>query len=101
MKSRCLATWAILLKFHTIWIVAAVLLSDVVTFLAVNARHCDLWADIRALAGHGDSLLINSSEQGRENTQPTPYTQKWSFLRMILESKLTSESAQNKSPGSK
>ena len=58
MKSWSLATWAELLKFHTVWIVAAVLLGDVVTFFAVNARHSDLWADIRALAGHGDSLFL-------------------------------------------
>ena len=58
MKSWSLATWAELLQFHTIWIVAAVLLGDVVTFFAVNARHSDLWADIRALAGHGDSLFL-------------------------------------------
>ena len=68
MKSGSLATWAELLQFHTIWIVAAILLCDVVAFFAVNACHSDLRADIRALAGHGDSLLAIASEQVRENT---------------------------------
>jgi len=58
VKSWCLATWAVLLELHAIWIVAAVLLGDVITFFAVNARHSDFWADIRALAGHGDSLFL-------------------------------------------
>ena len=49
---RKLATWAELLKFKAIWIVAAILLCNVVTFFALYAGHCDLWAYIRALACH-------------------------------------------------
>ena len=58
MNGRQLAAWAELLQLHAVWIVTTVLLGDVVTFFAVNARHSDLWADIRALAGHGDSLFL-------------------------------------------
>jgi hypothetical protein len=47
-----LATWAELLELKTVWIVAAVLLGDVVTLFALDASHSDLWADIRALACH-------------------------------------------------
>ena len=67
MKSSCLTTWAVLLKFHTIWIVAAILPGDVVALFAVNACHGDLWADIRALAGHGDSFTL-----GRGARIPSP-----------------------------
>jgi hypothetical protein len=57
VNSRALATWAELLEFHAIWIVAAVLLGDVVTLFAINTGHSDLWADIRALACHGRAPL--------------------------------------------
>ena len=76
MKSGGLATWAELLKFHTIWIVATVLLSDVVAFFAVNACHSDLRADIRALAGHGDSLLINYLSTGAREYPATMHKTK-------------------------
>jgi len=62
VKRGCLATWAIFLELHTIWIVAAIFLGDVVALFAINACHRDLRADIRTLAGHGDSLLLNASE---------------------------------------
>ena len=76
MKSGSLATWAELLQFQTIWIVAAVLLSDVVAFFAVNACHSDLRADIRALAGHGDSLLINYLSTGAREYPASPHMAK-------------------------
>ena len=76
MKSGGLATWAELLKFHTIWIVAAILLCDVVTFFAVNACHSDLRADIRALASHGDSLLINYLSTGAREYPASPHMAK-------------------------
>jgi len=60
VKSRSLATRTELLKFHAIWIVAAILLGDVITLFAINAGHSDLGADIRALAGHGDSLFLET-----------------------------------------
>ena len=83
MKSWSLATWAELLEFHTIWIVATVLLGDVVTFFAVNARHSDLWADIRALAGHGDSLFLYLLHRNRGVRIPSDpiYGKKSVFFR--------------------
>ncbi len=53
MKGRRLATRAELLKFHAVWIVAAVLLCDVVALFAINACHGDLWTYVRALTCHG------------------------------------------------
>ena len=60
MKRRQLATWTELLKLHTVWIVATVLLRDVVALFAINACHGDLWTYVRALACHGltPSLVI-------------------------------------------
>ena len=47
------ATWAELCKLQAIWSIATVLLSDVVTFLAVHACERDLRANVRAFASHG------------------------------------------------
>ncbi len=55
MNGRELAAWAELLQLHAIWIVATVLLGDVVAFFAIYACHGDLWPNIGALAGHDDS----------------------------------------------
>jgi hypothetical protein len=52
VSSSNLATWAVLLELKTVWIVAAVLLGDVVALFALDAGHGDLWADIRTLACH-------------------------------------------------
>ena len=57
MKSGSLATWTELLQFQTIWIVAAVLLCDVVALFAINAGHSDLWSYICTLACHFLALL--------------------------------------------
>ena len=61
MKRRQLATWTELLKLHTVWIVATVLLGDVVALFAINAGHGDLWTYVRALTCHG---LTPSSIEG-------------------------------------
>ena len=53
MKRRQLATWTELLKLHTVWIIATVLLRDVVALFAINAGHGDLWTYVRALTCHG------------------------------------------------
>ena len=53
MKSGSFATWAELLKFHAVWIVATILLCDVVALFAIYACHGDLWTNVRALACHG------------------------------------------------
>ncbi len=53
MKGRRLATRTELLKLHTVWIVATVLLCDVVALFAINAGHGDLWTYVRALTCHG------------------------------------------------
>lgn len=53
MKGGSLAAWAELLELKTIWIVATVLLGDVVAFLAIDAGHGDLGTDVRALTCHG------------------------------------------------
>ena len=45
--------WTELLKFHAVWIVAAVLLGDVVALFAINACHGDLWTYVRSLTCHG------------------------------------------------
>src|SRR5690348_15419403 len=47
------AARAELLQLHPVRVVPAVLLGDVVAFLAVHARQGDLGADVGALAGHG------------------------------------------------
>ena len=52
-----LAARAELLQVKTIGIVAAVLLRDVVAFLALRARQSDLGTNVGALAGHGVPLL--------------------------------------------
>jgi hypothetical protein len=52
VNSRGLATWTELLELKTVWIVAAILLGDVVTLFALYAGHSDLWAYIRGLACH-------------------------------------------------
>ena len=53
MKRRQLATWTELFKLHTVWIVAAVLLRDVVALFTINAGHGDFWTYVRALTCHG------------------------------------------------
>lgn len=53
MKRGRLATWTELLELHTVWIVAAVLLCNVVALFTVNAGHGDLWTYVRALTCHG------------------------------------------------
>ena len=60
MKRRQLATWTELFKLHAVWIVAAVLLRDVVALFTIDAGHGDLWTYVRALTCHGltPSLVI-------------------------------------------
>lgn len=53
MKGGSLATWAELLELKTVWIVATVLLGDVVAFFAIHAGHGDLGTYVRALTCHG------------------------------------------------
>ena len=69
MKSRRLATRAELLKFHAIWIVAAVLLGDVVTFFAIHACHGDLWTNVRALTCHGLNSFVDGALTGAQITR--------------------------------
>ena len=52
MERACLATWAEFLHLEPVRIVATILLGDVIALFALHAGHSDLWADIRALAGH-------------------------------------------------
>ena len=61
MECACLATWAELLHFQTIWIVTTILLGDVVALFTIYAGHGDLWANIRALAGHRRTPLLRST----------------------------------------
>ena len=49
------AAWAELIQLDAIWVVAAVLLGDVVTFFAISACKRDLWSNIGRLA-HGDAF---------------------------------------------
>ncbi len=53
MKCGCLATRAELLELKAVWVVSAVLFSDVVALFTVDAGHGDLWTYVRALACHG------------------------------------------------
>jgi hypothetical protein len=53
VKGAGFATRAELLHLHTIWIVTAIFLGDVIAFFAIHAGHGDLWADIRTLTCHG------------------------------------------------
>lgn len=67
MKGGRLAARAEFLEFKTVWIVAAVLLGDVVPFLAIDAGHGDLGTDVRALTCHGlapSSCFVNLRGQG-------------------------------------
>jgi hypothetical protein len=52
VNSGDLATRAELLELEAVWIITAVLLSNVITLFALDAGHSDLWADIRTLACH-------------------------------------------------
>ena len=89
MKSGRLATWTVLLQFHTVRIVATVLLGDVVALFAVNTCHCDFRADIRALACHVDSLVLLNSrltvalELRREDTHSPNTWQKRSITWLV------------------
>jgi len=65
VKCGCLATWTKLLKFHAIWIVAAILLGDVVALFAINAGHGDLRTYIRGLACHDLLFLSSLLEEGQ------------------------------------
>jgi hypothetical protein len=53
-----LATRTELLEFKAIWIVAAILLGDVVTLFALDTGHSDLRTYIRALACHGPAPFL-------------------------------------------
>ena len=53
MEGGSFATRAELLELKPVWIVATVLLGDVVAFLTVHASHGDLGTNVRALACHG------------------------------------------------
>jgi hypothetical protein len=55
--------WAELRKFQTVWVVATVLLGDVVAFLAVHACERDLWANVCTLACHGLATSRAASAQ--------------------------------------
>jgi hypothetical protein len=65
VKCGCLATWTELLKFHAIWIVATILLSDVVALFAINAGHGDFRTNVRGLACHDLLFLSTLSEEGQ------------------------------------
>lgn len=71
MKSRRLATWTELLEFHTVWIVAAVLLGDVVTLFAIHACHGDLWTNVRALTCHGLNSFVDAAVTVAQITRAT------------------------------
>lgn len=65
MERACLATWAELLHLKTIWIIATILLGDVIALFTLHTGHGDLGADIRALAGHRRTPYIsNLREEG-------------------------------------
>ncbi len=65
MERACLATWAEFLHLEPVRIVATILLGDVIALFALHAGHSDLWADIRALAGHRRTPYIsNLREEG-------------------------------------
>lgn len=68
MKSGRLATWTELLEFHAVWIVAAVLLSDVVTLFAIHACHGDFWTYVRALTCHGLNSFVDVELTGAQIT---------------------------------
>lgn len=67
MCSVLAATWAELRHFETVWVVATVLLGDVVTFLAVHACERDLRANVRALACHGSATSRAAMGAARSN----------------------------------
>lgn len=69
MKSRRLATWTELLEFHTVWIVAAVLLCNVITILAIHACHGDFWTYVRALTCHGLNSFVDDDLTGAQVTR--------------------------------
>lgn len=52
MERARLATRAEFLHLEPVRIVTTILLGYVVALFALHAGHSDLWADIRALAGH-------------------------------------------------
>lgn len=75
MKLASLTVWgvlvaprAVLLQFHPVWIIAAVLLGDVSTLLALGAGKRDLWTDVRNLLGHFDLLHACSRLQLRSES---------------------------------
>ena len=89
MKSGRLATWTVLLQFHTVRIVATVLLCNVIAFFAINAGHGDLWTNVRTLACHVDSLVLLNSrltvalELRREDTHSPNTWQKRSITWLV------------------
>ena len=76
MEGARLAAWAELLHLKTIWIIATILLGDVIALFTLHTGHGDLGADIRALAGHRRTPLYShrTSCCGRKATcPPAPY----------------------------
>ena len=55
MRGVLAATRAELVQFDAVWVVAAILLGDVVAFFAVSACKRDLWSDVGRL-GHGGAF---------------------------------------------
>ncbi len=63
MRGVLYATWAELCKLQAIWVVATVLLSDVVAFFALHACKRDFWANVCALGSHG--IATSRAASGR------------------------------------
>ena len=79
MKRAGLATGAELLHLEAIWIVATILLRDVIALFTLHAGHGDFWADIRALAGHRRTpyIVTNPRTAGGRLPAHLPLTEIW------------------------
>jgi len=79
MEGARLAAGAELLHLKTIWIIATILLSDVIALFTLHTGHGDLGADIRALAGHRRTPYIVTEPRAAGGRLPAhlPLTEIW------------------------